>query len=220
MSVYCVVNQTMKLSDTTKKVRLNEPLAYSNSRAHAFRVTVLADDSDEAADLTGVAVSGRFMSMANDTTVTPILGTVSDNVAEVILPGSCYLAVGRFRFTMDLSCSVSTEGVDAFSTSTAYAIGDRVVYDSAVWVFTADHSAGAWTGEDAQIEVENRTALWVEGMVERNTTETIIDPGTPVSNIDQAIANCNAAAAEAEAAAAAVAEVASVADTTGYLGIT
>ena len=108
-----------------------------------------------------------------------------------------------------------------------------MVYSGSVWVFTAAHAAGAWTGEDAEMEAENRTALWVEGMVERNTTDDIIDPGTPVGNIETAIANCTTAAASANAAASAAQDaadaaealvenwsVATAAETTAYLGIT
>lgn len=36
-----------------------------------------------------------------------------------------------------------------FSTSTAYAAGDYVYYDGALYRFTAAHAAGAWTGSDA-----------------------------------------------------------------------
>lgn len=48
----------------------------------------------------------------------------------------------------------------------------------------------------------SRTVLWVEGMVERNVSGNISDPGTPVGNIEQAVGNANAAAAAANTAAA------------------
>ena len=38
----------------------------------------------------------------------------------------------------------------AFSSSTAYSEGDYVIYNKNLYQFTADHSAGAWTGSDAQ----------------------------------------------------------------------
>lgn len=47
----------------------------------------------------------------------------------------------------------------------------------------------------------SRTAMWVEGYVEKNTSEDILDPGTPVTNIDQVIAEATAAAEAAEDAA-------------------
>ena len=189
MNVYCIVNQTMRLSDPTRKLKINEPLAYSNAKAHSFRVTVLAENGDSAADLTGVSCSGQFMSLKVNETIAPIPGTVTGNVCEVILPESCYLKVGRFRFTMDLLCAVPADGVPEFSTTTNYVVGDRVAYNGKVYVFTSNHSAGAWDSEDADIETENRTALWVEGTVERNIDGTIIDPGTPVGNITTAINN-------------------------------
>lgn len=36
-----------------------------------------------------------------------------------------------------------------FNTATAYSKGDMVNYNGALYVFTANHSAGAWTGSDA-----------------------------------------------------------------------
>ena len=37
----------------------------------------------------------------------------------------------------------------AFSDATAYAVGDRVIYNGAVYKFTEAHAAGAWIGTDA-----------------------------------------------------------------------
>lgn len=37
----------------------------------------------------------------------------------------------------------------AFSESVSYATGDLVLYNGALYVFTAAHAAGAWTGSDA-----------------------------------------------------------------------
>lgn len=44
-----------------------------------------------------------------------------------------------------------SDGITAssFSTETAYAAGDYVVYNGKLYCFTADHAAGAWTGSDA-----------------------------------------------------------------------
>ena len=36
-----------------------------------------------------------------------------------------------------------------FSTSTAYAVGDYVIYEGVLYRFTSAHAAGAWTGSDA-----------------------------------------------------------------------
>lgn len=159
MNIYCVVNQTGHLSEPTRKVRLDTPLAYSNTRAHSMRFTVLAEGSDAPATLTGVGVTAQFLRKGDNTTVTPINGTVSGNVCEVVLPASCYNVPGRFVFTMDIGVSGTNP--------------------------------------------ESRTVLWVEGMVERNISGEIIDPGTPVPNITQAINNANAAASAASTAATA-----------------
>lgn len=106
--VYCIVNKTMQLSDRTPKIHINEPLAYDNALAHAMRVTVFNEDGPE--DLSGVGVVGSFMK-SDGNTVTPINGTVSGNIAEVILPASCYVTPGRFKFTMNLSKDGSTRTV-------------------------------------------------------------------------------------------------------------
>lgn len=158
--INCIINQTVLMSEPTKKIHLREPLAYNNANAHAMRVTVFNDDGNEM-DLTGVGVTGS-MKRCDNYTVEPINGTVSGNVAEVLLPASCYVVPGRFTFTMNLTGNGTT-----------------------------------------------RTVLWVEGMVERNTTDSIVDPGTPVSNIDQAIGRANSAASAAETAAASATEAAS-----------
>jgi hypothetical protein len=42
-------------------------------------------------------------------------------------------------------------GIDRFDTQTAYAIDDIVVYDNRIYKFKSDHSAGAWTGTDADL---------------------------------------------------------------------
>lgn len=160
INVNCIVNCNIKLSEPTKEIFLSTPLAYNNTLAHAMRVTVYNDDGTEA-DLTGVGVTGVFL-RADNQAVDPINGTIIvnasgvKNIAEIILPASCYIVPGRYTFTMNLTANGST-----------------------------------------------RTALWVEGHVKRNTSGTIIDPGTPVGNIEQAIGNANAAASAATTAATA-----------------
>lgn len=237
MEVYCIVNRAVKLSDPTRKVDLREPLAYDNAMAHAMQVTVFNDDGTEA-DLSGIGVTANFKK-ANNETVSPINGTVNGNVAQVILPPSCYVTPGRYKFTMNLNKMTPTTGIASFSTSTSYAKGDLVVYSGVVYRFIVAHPAGAWNSEHATPDGAARTVLWVEGIVERNTTDTIVDPGTPISNVSQAIGNANAATASASsaaftainaaamanaAAATAVAaaeaiSIATVAQTTEYLGI-
>lgn len=106
--VYCIVNRTIQLSERTPKTQLQEPLAYDNAMAHAMRVTVVNEEGPE--DLSGVGVVGSLMK-ADGNTVTPINGTTDGNVAEVILPASCYVTPGRFKFTMNLSKDGSTRTV-------------------------------------------------------------------------------------------------------------
>ena len=119
MNVYCLVSRTINISEPTKKLNLVQPLAYSNSKAHCMRVTVVNEDGTDA-DLTGIGVSASFK-RSDGNTVEPINGTATGNVAEVILPGSCYVSPGRFTFTMDLTKATDSTGISAFSSSVAYA---------------------------------------------------------------------------------------------------
>lgn len=163
MDVFCIVNKTVKMSVPTQKTQLQQPLAYDNALAHSMRATVLNDDGTDG-DLEGVGVAASML-RADGNTIAPIVGTVNGNVAEVVLPESCYLVPGRFKFTMNLTFGNAS-----------------------------------------------RTILWVEGYVERNVSGTIIDPGTPVGNISQAIASANAAATSATTAASAALEAAQEAE--------
>ena len=108
--INCIINQTMLMSEPTKKIHLQEPLAYTNGQAHAMRVTVFNDDGSEM-DLTGVSVSGNFVK-ADGNSVSPLTGTVSANTAEVLLTPSCYVVPGRFKFTMDMVAPASTRAID------------------------------------------------------------------------------------------------------------
>ena len=201
MDVFCIVNQTVKLAKPTPKTQLPQPLAYDNALAHSMRVTVLNED-ESAADLTGVGVIASMM-RADGETVTPIMGEVNGNVAEVVLPGACYAAPGRFKFTLNLfKATEVTASMPVFSASDAYAKGDVVAYEGVAYRFTAAHPAGEWTGEDVVTDGSARTALWVEGYVERNTTNDIVDPGNPPGNLEQIIGRAESAASAATSAAA------------------
>ena len=58
---------------------------------------------------------------------------------------------------------------------------------------------------------QTRTVMWVEGRVSKKRTDAIVDPGTPVTNIETAIGNANAAATSATNAASAATSAASAA---------
>lgn len=222
-----LVNKPVKLKDEAPRIQLKQPLAYDNAWSHAVQVTVLNDDGTPA-DLSGIGVAGSFLK-ADQSTVHPIIGTVTENTARIILPPSCYTVPGRFKLTLNLTQPTPATGVDDFDSETDYAQYDMVVYQGTVYRFTEDHDAGAWTGEDAEASFSIRTALWVEGTVERNVSDTIVDPGTPVGNITQVIESASTAATNAQTAAAAAStlveelsafEIASLSEAKTYLGIT
>lgn len=162
MSVHCLVEATVRLDEPTREKHLPTPLMYSNVEAHAMRLAVVNNDGTPA-DLTDVAASATFL-RSDNSTVEPILGEITGNVVEVILPGSCYTVPGRFEFSLNL----------AYGT-------------------------------------ELRTAMFVTGFVKKATSEDIIDPGTPVGNIDQVVARAGAAATAAANAAASATSAAAAA---------
>ena len=71
-------------------------------------------------------------------------------------------------------------GYPAFSTVTAYAVGDIVFYDRKLWKFTAAHAAGAWIGpdgQDADVELfDVKTAL--------EDADATFHTGEKVKNLD------------------------------------
>ena len=76
---------------------------------------------------------------------------------------------------------------DAFSTSSAYAIGDYVIYQGALYRFTSAHTAGAWDSSevtqvvameelaDLQALVESRQKFYVSGTASAGSSFTITD---------------------------------------------
>lgn len=111
MEVYCIVNQTVDLEKPTRKIQLQQPLAYDNALAHAMQVTAVGEDGPVS--LQGCVVVGKF-TPAGGNTLTPLTGSVTGenvNVAQVILPSACYKHPGRFKFTMNLSKNGTTRTV-------------------------------------------------------------------------------------------------------------
>lgn len=144
MGVNCVFQQTMSLSsDETRKVKLTNPLYYNNRQAQSVRVVCVNDDGTPA-DLTGIQCDADFLRADGYTVYCQ--GTVEDNVAEVVLPQSCYLAVGRFKLTVQL-------------------------YET--------------DGEPEENAI--RSAVCIEGSVERNITDMIVDPGHIIPSIAEVI---------------------------------
>lgn len=174
--VYCIVRRTVKITEEAPVVTLKRPLAYDNAYAHAVEVTLLNDD-DTPADLTGAGVVATML-RADGRGVFPINGTITGNIAQVILPPACYVVPGRIKLTVNLAKPTSPAGVDAFSASTAYSKGDLVVVNGVVYRFTDDHPQGEWTGTDAVPDSTIRTILWVDGTAERNTSKELVDPGS------------------------------------------
>ena len=82
-------------------------------------------------------------------------------IEGLIAHGAPIISNGTW-WTWDIATSayvdtgMSAEGADAwhgiadeFSASESYSAGDYVIYDGKLYLFIADHAAGAWTGTDA-----------------------------------------------------------------------
>lgn len=84
----------------------------------------------------------------------------STRTGTIIDPGSVVPDLSDILAMLDQmeqateAANAASEAVPAiiaptFDTSTAYTVGDYVYYSGALYRFTADHAAGAWTGTDA-----------------------------------------------------------------------
>lgn len=203
--IYCIVRKTVKITEEAPVVPLKRPLAYDNAYAHAVQVTLVNEDGTPA-NLTGAGVVATML-RADNRNVFPINGTVTENVAHVLLPPACYVVPGRIKLTVNLVKPTPTTGIAEFSATTDYTKGDLVVVNSVVYRFTEDHDQGEWTGTDAVTDATIRTILWVEGTAERNTSEELVDPGSSYG-IAAAIGGANAAAESATQAAQQASEAA------------
>lgn len=56
-----------------------------------------------------------------------------------------------------------------FSTEVAYSAGDMVYYNGSLYVFTADHAAGAWSSEDTQaVTISSELATLKSGLIDNS----------------------------------------------------
>ena len=86
-------------------VRLGRLFAANDKAAHTINVRVL--DDGKIADLTGQTISAYFIRPDNATVT--ISGTLTDNVASVTLPSSCYANSGHFSLIIKaVSTNVTT----------------------------------------------------------------------------------------------------------------
>lgn len=129
----------------------------------------LLDGSDVSAVLPEAcfAYPGRIavmLQLVDGTVKTTMCRAVYDVVAgetgTIIDPGSVVPDLSDILAMLDEmeqatdAANAAAEAVPAiiaptFDTSTAYTVGDYVYYSGALYRFTADHAAGAWTGTDA-----------------------------------------------------------------------
>lgn len=83
-------------------------------------------------------------------------GFIKDIAGNRMLPQSVTTLINDVARNQALSASLTALveknalGFPTFSTVTPYGEGETVYYDRRLWTFTADHAAGAWTGEDVE----------------------------------------------------------------------
>lgn len=104
MSASNIINVKTDLALGVQKHRLGRLFAASDKLAHTINVTVLQDGV--AADLSGQSILAYFIRQ-DESTVT-ITGTITDNVATVTLPSSCYVMPGYFSLIIKAEGNVST----------------------------------------------------------------------------------------------------------------
>lgn len=105
MSAINVISATVDLAKGIQMVRLGRLFASNDKAAHTINVRVL--DDGKIADLTGQTISAYFIRPDNATVT--ISGTLTDNVASVTLPSSCYANSGHFSIIIKaVSTNVTT----------------------------------------------------------------------------------------------------------------
>lgn len=152
MAVTGIIERTVNIDGGVKHEDLRRLFAEADALAHTFKFNVVSDGTPQS--LTGHTVVGYFM--ANGETIV-ISGSVSGNVATLVLPAACYAHVGGFQLIVRL-----------VSGSTKTSI------------------------------------FWGSGYITNSTTETVIDPGSVVPDLDDVLAmidEVDAATAAATAAA-------------------
>lgn len=212
MNVNCVVSRSGRLCDQTGKIYLETPLAWNNAMAHAMRYTAL-DDAWAAADLTGIGVTGSFL-RADGETVEPINGTVTGNVAEVILPPACYIVPGHFKFTMHLTDQSGAtrsvmwvEGTVERNTSTAQLDPGTPIPNISQAIGQANAAANAATSaaSDANTAANAaNTAAETANTAAGNATSATGAANTAANAANNAATSANSAASAANQAAASV----------------
>lgn len=108
--------------------------------------------------VTGYRAKPNFSQITYSTTPVRLPWEISEDTLRENIEGAGLEATITNLMTTQLGldiedlCLNGDEGVTggtAFSATTAYAVGDKVIYNGTVYKFTAAHAAGAWAGTDA-----------------------------------------------------------------------
>ena len=75
--------------------------------------------------------------------------------------------------TLNTTLGGNTNIAPVFNTATAYTKGDMVYYNNDLYVFTSNHSAGAWTGNDVvQTKVSTELSSLKSGLINMGSYST------------------------------------------------
>lgn len=151
-----VISKTTDLSKIQKVDTLEGPLYQLEESGHTFEITCLTDET-----LTGT-VSARFL-RADETTVF-FEGTLTDNVASITLPQSCYTSNGRFGMVVFITGSDVTTAIYAVSGSVYRSTSDTVVDPAGVVPSLEELIAQIEACEQATEEAEAAAEV-IEGFI-------------------------------------------------------
>lgn len=128
MAVSSVISRTRDLNKPTTIEPLAHVLAMGDSQGDMFQVAVT--NGSIPLDISFGACTGWFVRLEEgkkieDCSTVALTGSVSSNVATIILPEACYVTPGRFIFTMYVTLSgvrhavYISEGLTARTSTTA-----------------------------------------------------------------------------------------------------
>lgn len=116
-------------------------------RPEALCVTYGIPQFAEMAALTSATLTGDWILMDGrklDDSYANHIASTGEQVLRVD-------GVNKGGFPGDPNVNGATDDLPIFSATVAYTAGDIVVYNGRLYVFTADHAAGAWTGTDVKL---------------------------------------------------------------------
>lgn len=195
MSIHAVIQKPLRITDPAIEEEIRTPLCFSESLGHFFGAAIMNEAGTGAADLTGASVTANFI--RGDGIYGTVNGTVSGNVAYVVLPSWCYRATGRFTLTVFMNLGTASRAI-------IIARG-RVMADTTDTAVDPEHIIPSIAELLAQI------SACISATEAANTAAS--NANTKAGLADTAASNANSKASAADTAAGAANTAASAANT-------